>query len=101
MVYERMYKKLKKELFKVFQRENNGSWNKEEQIDFMKGSFEQSLLKDKPDRKRRKQLHELSKEQFMYQMDDYEKQVNKYLLEPSFIREMYQFELAITIALIN
>ena len=66
----------------------------------MKGSFEKNLLNEKPEKKRRRQLQELSKEQFLYQMDD-GTQVSKYLLEPSFLRELYLFELATTIALMN
>ena len=42
----------------------------------------------------------ITKEQFFYQMDD-GTQVSKYLLEPSFLRELYLYELATAIALLK
>ena len=42
----------------------------------------------------------MSKDQFCYKMDD-GNLISKYLLEPDFLRELYLFELATTIALIR
>ena len=83
-----MFKKFVKELFKGCQKENSDGtdsiWGKD-----------QTLL-----RKKKKTHTSLSKEQFLYQMDD-GTQISKYLLEPAFLRELYLFELATTIALIR
>lgn len=42
----------------------------------------------------------MTKDQFCYKMDD-GNLISKYLLEPNFLRELYLFELATTIALIR
>ena len=47
-----------------------------------------------------RQRNVLTRDQFTYQMDD-GTQVSKYLLDASFLRELYLFELATTVALMR
>ena len=83
-----MFKKFVKELFKGCQKENSDA------TDSIWGKDEKTL------KKKKKSRVALTKEQFFYQMDD-GTQISKYLLEPAFLRELYLFELATTIALMQ
>lgn len=83
-----MFKKFTTELFKGCQKENGGGMLGQKQD-------------NRSDRKKKKKSNiTLTKTQFLYHMDD-GTQVSKYLLEPAFLRELYLFELATTIALMR
>ena len=78
-------------MFKTFRKE------------LFKGSDSDEVSKSERKRKRKKKSKlrsALSKEQFLYQMDD-GTQVSKYLLDPAYLRELYLYELATTIALMR
>ena len=81
LVYDRMYKNFIKELFKGSQKENRR---------------ESKHKRDKQPKSR----HSLTKEQFLYQMDD-GTQISKFLLESAFLRELYLYEMATTIAMMR
>lgn len=85
IVFDRMFKKFVKELFKGSSKENLGH----------ESHRDSNRKKKKP-----KVKQTLTKEQFLYQMDD-GTQISKFLLEPAFLRELYLFELATTVALLR
>lgn len=91
MVYQRMFKKFVKELFKGCQKENQGGMGS--------GRTSERHSKKRGSSKPR-QRNVLTREQFTYQMDD-GTQVSKYLLDAGFLRELYLFELATTVALMR
>ena len=82
-----MFKSFAKELFKSSQKENHSG-----------SKFNGNS--SRKNKKNKKLKNCITKEQFFYQMDD-GTQVSKYLLEPSFLRELYLYELATVLALMR
>ena len=90
-VYQRMFKKFVKELFKGCQKENQSG---------VGGGRMSERHSKKGKSSKPRQRNVLTRDQFTYQMDD-GTQVSKYLLDASFLRELYLFELATTVALMR
>lgn len=109
LVYDRMFKSFTTELFKTSKsfKENGdtGSGNSHGLFDYESTHQSHSNGKKHNSSKKRKsqfqqQTSQITREQFCYKMDD-GNLISKYLLEPNFLRELYLFELATTVALIK